>query len=106
VIRAPEGQTLLIVSNRSLANQPVRLTLSGGKSVGGGREIDPPPDQEIQLVLEPDFYRALWSAPLNSFTRGADFTAAPDKVMVMWVVPEQGRSDIEIYDELIIDHAN
>jgi hypothetical protein len=102
VIRAPAGKTLLIVSNRSLANQPARLTLSGGKSVGGGREIDPPPNSEIQIVLEPDFYRAVWSSPWKSFARGADFTAVPGKVMVMWIVPEEGRTDTEIYDELVV----
>ncbi|MCB0214510.1 MAG: FHA domain-containing protein, partial [Anaerolineae bacterium] len=62
VIRPPDGQTLLIVGNRSYANQSARLTLSGGKSVGGGLEIDPPPGNEVQVVLEPDSYRALWSA--------------------------------------------
>lgn len=102
VIRAPAGKTLLIVSNRSLINQPARLTLSGGKSVGGGREIDPAPNSEVQIVLEPDFYRALWSAPWKSFARGADFTATPGKVMVMWIVPEEGLTNTEIYDELVV----
>jgi hypothetical protein len=105
VIRAAEGKTLLIVGNRSLINQPARLTLSGGKSVGGGREIDPPPNGEIRLTLEPDFYRALWSAPWNSFTRGADFTAVAGKVMVMWIVPEEGRTMTEVYDELVVGGA-
>jgi hypothetical protein len=104
VIRAPAGKTLLIVSNRSLANQPALLTLSGGKSVGGGREIDAPAGSDIQLELEPDFYRALWSSPARpgGFVRGADFTAIKDKIMVMWIVPEAGRTDIEIYDELTV----
>jgi hypothetical protein len=93
---------LLIVSNRSLGNYPARLTLSGGKSVGGGREIDPPPGGEVQLVLEPDFYRAVWSASYNNFARGSDFTAVPGKVVVMWIVPEEGRTETEIYDELVI----
>jgi hypothetical protein len=105
VIQAPEGKTLLIVSNRSLINQPARLTLSGGKSVGGGREIDPPANGEISLVLEPDFYRALWSAPWKSFTRGTDFTATPGKVVVMWIVPEEGRTMTEVYDELVVGGA-
>jgi len=94
---------LLIVGNRSFINQSARLTLSGGKSVGGGLEIDPPPGGEVQVVLEPDFYRALWSAPYNSFTRGSDFTAVAGKVMVMWIVPEEGRTDTEIYDQLVIN---
>lgn len=103
VVRAPDGKTLLIVGNRSLINQPARLTLSGGKSVGGGLEIDPRPNEEVQLVLEPDFYRAVWSAPWRSFARGADFTAVPGKVVVMWIVPEEGRTDTEVYGELIIN---
>ncbi len=103
VIRAPAGQTLLLIENRSLSNQPARLTLSGGKSVGGGKEIDPPAGGQVQLVLEPDFYRALWSAPWNSFTRGQDFTAVPGKVVVMWIVPENGITQFEQYDEIVVD---
>ena len=105
VVRPPDGKTLLVVSNRSLGNYPVRLTLSGGKSVGGGKEIDPPPGGEVQFVLEPDFYRAVWSASYNNFARGSDFTAVPGKVIVMWAVPEEGRTEVEIYDELIISDA-
>lgn len=101
VRRAPAGQTLLIVENRSQINQPARLTLSGGKSVGGGKEIDPPAGGKIEMVLEPDFYRALWSAPWNNFTRGADFDAPPGKIMVMWVVPEDGVTNTEMFDELV-----
>lgn len=104
VIRAPAGKTLLIVSNRSLTNQPALLTLSGGKSVGGGREVDAPAGNDIQLVLEPDFYRALWSSPARpgGFVRGADFTAVKDKLIVMWIVPEDGRTGTEMYDELTV----
>ncbi len=101
VIRAPDGKTLLLVENRSLANLPARLTLSGGKSVGGGKEIDPAPNSRVEFTLEPDFYRALWSTPWKSFTRGADFTATPGKVILMWIVPEDGRTQTEIYDELV-----
>lgn len=103
VIRPPDGQTLLIISNRSFANQSARLTLSGGRSVGGGLEIDPPPGGEVQVVLEPDFYRALWSASYNGFTRGVDFTAVAGKVVVMWIVPEEGRTNTEVYDQLVIN---
>lgn len=103
VISAPPGKTLLIISNRSTLNRPARLTLSGGKSVGGGEEFDPPPNGEIQVVLEPDFYRALWSSPARGgFARGADFTAVAGKVMVMWIVPEEGRTDTEVYNELVV----
>jgi hypothetical protein len=105
VTRAPDGQTLLIVENRSMANQPVRLTLSGGKSVGGGKELDPPPGSKIELVLEPDFYRALWSAPAKNFTRGVDFAAIAGKVIVMWIIPEEGVTLTEMYDELIDETA-
>ncbi|MEW5961405.1 MAG: FHA domain-containing protein, partial [Chloroflexota bacterium] len=99
VSRAPAGKMLLIVSNRSLINQPARLTLSGGVSVGGGQEIDVNANSQVEMVLEPDFYRALWSTPYRSFTRGADFTAVKDKVLVMWIVPEDGVTDSRLYDE-------
>lgn len=105
VTRAPQGQTLLIVENRSLSNRPALLTLSGGKSVGGGREIDPPAGGSVQLVLEPDFYRALWSVPGSNFTRGQDFTAVAGKVVVMWIVPEDGVTQFEQYDEIVINPA-
>ena len=107
VIRPPAGKTLLIISNRSTLNHPARLTLSGGKSVGGGKEFDPPPNGQLEVVLEPDFYRALWSSPArNGFARGAEFNAVAGKVMVMWIVPEHGLTDIEIYDELTIGGAS
>ena len=106
VIRPPDGKTLLIISNRSTLNQPARLTLSGGKSVGGGEEFDPPPNGELRVVLEPDFYRALWSSPARGgFSRGADFTAVAGKVMVMWIVPEQGLTETEVYDQLTVGSA-
>lgn len=104
VIRAPAGQTLLIVSNRSLNNQPALLTLSGGKSVAGGREINAPSGSDVQVVLEPDFYRALWSSTARGgFARGADFTAIADKIIVMWIVPEEGRIETELYDQLVVE---
>ncbi len=104
VLRAPAGKTLLIVSNRSLANQPALLTLSGGKSVGGGKEVDSPAGQDVQLVLEPDSYRALWSSPARrgGFVKGADFTAEADKVIVMWIIPEDGVTQTEIYEQLTV----
>lgn len=89
-VQAPPDKMLLIINNRSQTGTPARLTLSGGRSVGGGQELDPPPNGQIELLLEPDFYRALWSAPVNNFARGADFTAVPGRVMVMWIVPEDG----------------
>jgi pSer/pThr/pTyr-binding forkhead associated (FHA) protein len=106
VIRPPDGKTLLIISNRSALNQPARLTLSGGKSVGGGKEFDPPPNGQLEVVLEPDFYRALWSSPARGgFTRGAEFNAIAGKVMVMWIIPEHGLTETEIYDQLTIGAA-
>ena len=107
VMRAPEGKALLIVSNRSLYNQPALLTLSGGKSVGGGQEIDVGPNKEIEIVLEPDEYRALWSSPARpgGFVRGADFFAIPGKIFVMWIVPEEGLTATEVYDQLTLDPA-
>ncbi len=101
VIRAPAGQTLVIASNRSLENQPALLTLSGGKSVGGGQEIPTSPGLEEQIVLEPDTYRFLWSSTARGgFARGGEFRAEPGKIMVMWLVPEEGRAEIEVYDQL------
>lgn len=103
-LRAPEGKTLLIVSNRSLANQPALLTLSGGKSVGGGKEINAPAGQDVQLELEPDFYRGLWSSPARpgGFVKGDDFTAEADRVIVMWIIPEDGVTQTEVYEQLTI----
>lgn len=103
VIRPPAGQTLLIVENRSFANQPAILTLSGGKSVGGGRQLDVPAGGRLELVLETDFYRALWTVPGSSFSRGADFAAPPSKILVMWVVPEEGRTGREEYGEIFLN---
>jgi hypothetical protein len=101
VIRAPLGQTLLLVNNRSLQNQPALLTLSGGKSVGGGREIRVGPGAQERVILEPDFYRAQWSSTARGgFVLGADFTAVKDKIIVMWIVPEEGRTATEMYDQL------
>ncbi|HMQ51679.1 MAG TPA: hypothetical protein PKD98_06245 [Anaerolineae bacterium] len=103
VIRPPAGQTLLIVENRSFANQPALLTLSGGKSVGGGRQLDVPAGGRLELVLESDFYRALWTVPGTDFSRGADFTAPPSKILVMWAVPEDGQTGSEEYGEIFLD---
>jgi hypothetical protein len=101
VIRPPAGQTLIIASNRSLENQPALLTLSGGKSVGGGREIQTIPGEEEQVVVEPDTYRFLWSSTARGgFARGGEFKAEPGKIVVMWVTPEEGRTEIEVYDQL------
>jgi hypothetical protein len=55
------------------------------------------------MVLEPDFYRALWSVPGSNFTRGQDFTAVAGKVVVMWIVPEDGVTRFEQYDEIVIN---
>ncbi len=103
IIRAPAGKTLLIISNRSLLNQPAMLTLSEGKSVGGGRQIDTPAGQEVKLVLEPDLYRAMWSspAPRGGFVRSADFVASPNKIVVLWVRSEDGITEMEEYDQLL-----
>jgi hypothetical protein len=107
VIRAPAGKTLLILSNRSMSNQPALLTLSDGVSADGGRAVDVQTGNEVQLILEPDFYRATWTSPARpgGFARGEDFTAVKDTVIVMWIVPEEGRADTEVYDELIASTA-
>lgn len=102
VLRAPDGQTLVIISNRSIGNLPAVLTLSGGRTVGGGREIKAVPGIDEQIVLAPDSYRAQWSAP-NGFARAFSFDAVAGKVMVMWAVPDTNSDDVEIYDELIVD---
>lgn len=100
-IQAPEGKTLLIVANRSYANQPARLTLSGGESTASDQEIDLLPGQEVQIVLEPDFYNAIWSTPAHdNFTRVADFTAEEDQVVVMWIRPEEAVTRTEFHTRL------
>ena len=100
-IQAPPGKTLLIISNRSLANHPARLTLTEGKSVDAAREFEVIPGQDAEVVLEPDFYRAFWSSSArDNFTRGADFTAGEDQVVVMWIKPEEGLTQTEFYNRL------
>jgi hypothetical protein len=107
VLRAPDGKTLLIVANRSLENQPALLTLSEGKSVGGGKQIDPPAGQEVQLVLEPDLYRAMWSSPARrgGLVRSTDFKAEANKIVVLWFIPEDGQAEIEVYDQLSVNSS-
>jgi hypothetical protein len=104
-IKAPAGKTLLIISNRSLTSQPALLTLSGGKSVGGGKEVNAPAGQDVQLELEPDQYQAMWSSPARrgGFVASADFNAEADRVIVAWIIPEDGVTQVEIHEQLIID---
>ncbi len=103
VIRAPAGKTLLLAGNRSLSNHPTRLTLSGGKSVGGGQEFDLDPGVEIEIVLEADTYKVQWSAPIpGGFSHGSELAAVPGQVLVLWVIPEENIVTLETYDELIV----
>lgn len=104
VIRPPEGQTLLIASNRSLDNHPARLTLSLGKSVGGGRELDVKANGEMRLTLEPDFYRGMWSSPVGNLIRWAEFDAVADQIVVLWLIPEKNIMEMEIYDEIVVNN--
>jgi len=102
ILRAPEGKTLVIIGNRTIQNTPATLTLSQGKSVGGGKQINLDSGQEVQLILEPDHYHVLWSAPVRGFAVDRDITAQAGKIIVMWVIPEYKSSDIEYYDQLIL----
>ncbi|MFN8458210.1 MAG: hypothetical protein U0401_26760 [Anaerolineae bacterium] len=58
----------------------------------------------MQLELEPDAYRALWSSPARpgGFVKGEDFTAEGDRVIVMWIIPEDGVTQTEIYEQLTV----
>ncbi|MDM8521730.1 FHA domain-containing protein [Anaerolineales bacterium HSG6] len=105
-LHPPTGKTLLIISNRSRDNHETVLTISGGKSVGGGKEFRASGAQnELQFVLEPDHYRAMWSSPPIDFVRAFEFDAMPNKIMVMWAIPEDNNIETELYDQLLIGSA-
>jgi hypothetical protein len=96
------GQALLVVGNRSYAEIPSTLTLSGGR-FGEGKEIQLNPAQEVLVALEPGDYRATWSAPEGAdgqpISRSRSFTAKANKIGVVWFVPEISRAFLQVPGE-------
>jgi hypothetical protein len=90
----PTDKMLVIVGNRTLANIPSTLTLSGGQ-FGGGQAITIEAGQEMRLELEPGPYQATWSSPAGT-TFGRTFRARPGRVAIAWIVPEENY----VYTEL------
>lgn len=98
----PPGQALLAAGNRSYAEIPSTLTLSGGR-FGEGKEIQINPAQEVLIALEPGEYRATWSAPRGKdgqpISRSRTFTARANKIGVVWFVPEASRAFLQVPGE-------
>lgn len=96
------GQALLVVGNRSHAEIPSTLTLSGGR-FGAGKDIQINPAQEVLIALDPGTYRATWSAPAGQdgrpISRSREFTAKPNKIGVVWFEPEKSRAILQVPGE-------
>jgi hypothetical protein len=90
----PADKMLVIVGNRTLANIPSTLTLSGGQ-FGAGQAFTIEAGQETRLELEPGTYGATWSSPAG-ITFGRTFRAAAGRVAIAWIVPEENY----VYTEL------
>jgi LysM repeat protein len=90
----PEDKMLIIVGNRTLANTPTTLTLSGGQ-FGGGEVFTLEAAQEIRLELEPGEYGATWTSPEGT-TFGRTFKAVAGRVAIGWIVPEENYVFTEI----------
>jgi|GEM_PF-4052691 len=100
------GQALLVVGNRSFADIPSTLTLSGGR-FGEGKEIQINPAQEVLIALEPGTYRATWSAPIGQdgqpISRSREFTAKANKIGVVWFEPEKSRAILQAPGEPAVE---
>lgn len=92
------GQALLVVGNRSYAEIPSTLTLSGGR-FGEGKDIQINPAQEVLIALEPGKYRAAWSAPGQPIPHSREFTAVANKIGVIWFEPERSRAILQVPGE-------
>ena len=93
----PEGKSLLVAADRSLAHIPSTLTLSGGQ-FGEGQEFFINSGQEAMFALEPGNYRATWSATDGQgepFSLSRDFTADAGQVSMIWLVPEDARAFLQ-----------
>lgn len=95
---APEGKELLVAGNRSFANLPSTLTITGGQ-FGGGQEFTINPGQELIVALDPVEYTVTWSSPPADdgtvLARGGTITPTPGTVTVVWVVPEENRAFLQ-----------
>lgn len=96
--RAPEGKELLVAGNRSFADLPSTLTLTGGQ-FGGGKEFTINPGQELIVALDPVEYTVTWSSPPAesglALARGGTISPVPGEVTVVWVVPEENRAFLQ-----------
>jgi hypothetical protein len=91
---AVEGKALLVAGNRSFADIPSTLTLSGSQ-FPDGKEFTINPGQELVIALEPGSYQANWSAPTSEagpFTLAGEFTAEADRIGIVWIMPEVERA--------------
>ena len=84
----PEDKMLLILGNRTLADIPSALTISGGEL--GGEEFVVEASHEIRIELEPGEYEATWTSPEGE-TFGRKFKARPGTVVLAWIIPEDGQ---------------
>jgi hypothetical protein len=92
--QAIEDKALLVAGNRSFADIPSTLTLSGGQ-FGDGKEFTINPGQELLIALEPGSYQANWSAPTSEagpFTLAGEFTAEAGRIGIVWIMPEVERA--------------
>lgn len=100
------GEALLVVGNRSFADIPSTLILSGGR-FGEGKEIQINPAQEVLIALEPGTYRATWSAPAGEdgqpISRSREFTAKANKIGVVWFEPERSRAILQVPGEPAVE---
>lgn len=96
---APAGQGMLVVGNRSIANVPSTLTISGGR-FGGGEQITVDPGDEIFLPVQPGEFTVQWSAPIDQANEaGGESVIVSRQVQISagetpfwWIVPEEFRA--------------
>ena len=96
--QAPAEKELLVAGNRSLADLPSTLTLTGGQ-FGGGKEFTINPNQELIVALDPVEYTVTWTSPPSAeglvFSRGRTISPVPGEVSIVWVIPEEDRAYLQ-----------
>lgn len=94
-----DGKSLLVAGNRSLANIPSTLTISGGQ-FGDGQDLTINPRQEVMIAMSPGEYQGTWATPaevddVEPFSLSLDFIVTGGKVGVIWIVPEDSRAFLQ-----------